>query len=181
MEANKQHNNISSFEIEKLLSLYWENETSLQEEEQLRSFFNQKQVPDHLKKYQSLFVYQALEKQKGVSENFENAVLERIRQYEEPMKPSMVSTFSNGWMKYAAIFILGFAMFLGYQSWKGNQVTQIALEDTEPTPEEALEEARKALLLVSSHLNKGEEQVTKLATFNEIQENYLLKNEKKKL
>ena len=180
MEANKQHN-ISSFEIEKLLSKYWKNETSLQEEEQLRSFFNQQHVADHLKKYQSLFVYQALEKQKRVSENFENDVLERIRQYEEPMKPSIARTFSNSWMKYAAIFILGFAVFLGYQSWKGNQIEHFALEDTEQTPEEALKETKKALLLISAHLNKGEEQVTKLATFNSVQENYLLKNEKKKL
>ena len=42
--------------IEQLLERYWNCETSLEEEQILRSFFRQKEVPAHLLRYKQLFV-----------------------------------------------------------------------------------------------------------------------------
>ena len=44
--------------IEQLLERYWQCETSLEEEAQLRAFFNGSDVPEHLLRYKDLFVYQ---------------------------------------------------------------------------------------------------------------------------
>lgn len=43
--------------IKQLLERYWICETSLEEEEILRTFFSQKEVPTELEKYRALFVY----------------------------------------------------------------------------------------------------------------------------
>ena len=43
--------------IEQLLERYWACETTLQEEEILRTFFSQEDVPADLQKYRALFVY----------------------------------------------------------------------------------------------------------------------------
>ena len=44
--------------IEQLLERYWQCETSLEEEAQLRTFFTEEDVPEHLSRYKDLFVYQ---------------------------------------------------------------------------------------------------------------------------
>ena len=43
--------------ISQLLDCYWQCETSLEEEEILRAFFSQKDVPVELSKYRALFAY----------------------------------------------------------------------------------------------------------------------------
>lgn len=47
--------------ITQLLERYWRAETTLEEENILRSFFSQVSVPEELKQYRSLFLYQATE------------------------------------------------------------------------------------------------------------------------
>lgn len=47
--------------INQLLERYWVGETSLEEEQILRSFFSQPNVPDELKQYRCLFVYEQTE------------------------------------------------------------------------------------------------------------------------
>ena len=164
--------------IEELLEKYWRGETNLKEENKLREFFYKEHVPEHLKPYQSLFVYQNNEKQRRVSRNFEEQVLDKIMQYEEPMRPTIRPSYVSSWIKYAAVIMLGLAIFAGYNYVQNNaKVDQLThVTDTANTPEEAYAEARKALLLVSSHLNKGETGMSKLSTFNDVQEDYLLRN-----
>jgi len=57
--------------IEQLLSRYWECETSLEEEQILRAFFCQKDVPAHLARYVPLFTSQRTASEEGVSPDFE--------------------------------------------------------------------------------------------------------------
>ena len=52
--------------IEQLLERYWRCETSLQEEEILRMFFSQEDIPVALVPYRSLFVYEQNEKEMDV-------------------------------------------------------------------------------------------------------------------
>lgn len=64
--------------IEQLLERYWDGETSLEEEQILRSFFQQKEIPAHLLRYQSLFLYQAEEKDRGLGEDFDAKILAQV-------------------------------------------------------------------------------------------------------
>ena len=54
--------------IEQLLERYWQGETSLEEEQILRSFFSQRNLPEHLAPYADLFAFYAETRQEGLSE-----------------------------------------------------------------------------------------------------------------
>ena len=52
--------------IEQLLERYWQCETSLEEESELRSFFSEEEVPAHLLRYKELFVYQTVQRRRNL-------------------------------------------------------------------------------------------------------------------
>ena len=65
--------------IEQLLERYWRYETTLQEEDILRSFFTQDNVPAELMRYKDLFCYEKSEPQEDVlGEDFDAKMLARI-------------------------------------------------------------------------------------------------------
>lgn len=64
--------------IEQLLKRYWQCETSLEEEAQLRAFFSGSDVPAHLLRYKELFVYGQLQQEVRLGEDFDARVLAEI-------------------------------------------------------------------------------------------------------
>ncbi|WP_373837327.1 hypothetical protein [Bacteroides heparinolyticus] len=64
--------------IEQLLKRYWQCETSLEEEAQLRAFFSRSDVPAHLLRYKELFVYEQLQQEVHLGEDFDARVLAEI-------------------------------------------------------------------------------------------------------
>ena len=77
--------------IEQLLERYWKCETSLDEEEILRAFFSQKDVPASLLPYKDLFSYELSEKKQNVlGDDFDKRMLEMI---DEP-KPVKARTIT---------------------------------------------------------------------------------------
>lgn len=64
--------------IEQLLERYWKCETSLEEEGQLRIFFNGSNVPEHLLRYKDLFVYQQFQQHEHLGEDFDARVLAEV-------------------------------------------------------------------------------------------------------
>lgn len=65
--------------IEQLLKRYWQCETSLEEEAQLRAFFSGSDVPAHLLRYKELFVYGQLQQEVRLGEDFDARVLAEIK------------------------------------------------------------------------------------------------------
>lgn len=65
-------------EIEQLLERYWQGDTSLNEEQTLRQFFLNNQVPAHLERYRALFAYQQMAQTERTSEDFEAKLMARI-------------------------------------------------------------------------------------------------------
>jgi hypothetical protein len=63
--------------IEQLLERYWEGETTLQEESILRTFFSQPDIPEHLRKFQPLFICEQ-QKEEPLGEDFDARILEQI-------------------------------------------------------------------------------------------------------
>ena len=71
--------------INQLLDRYWKGETSLEEEEILRAFFSQDELPAELKPYQALFSYEMGEaKQEALGDDFDQKMMAMI---EERLKP----------------------------------------------------------------------------------------------
>ncbi len=65
--------------IEQLLERYWKCETSLEEEEILRTFFSQKEVPADLLPFRDLFVYEQQEKKEQIlGDDFDQKIMEMI-------------------------------------------------------------------------------------------------------
>jgi hypothetical protein len=64
--------------IEQLLERYWRCETSLEEEAQLRAFFNGNDIPTELLPYKDLFIYQQLQQEERLDEGFDARLLAKI-------------------------------------------------------------------------------------------------------
>ena len=65
--------------INQLLELYWDCKTTLEEEEILRSFFSQIDIPEEFEKYRPLFLYEQVERQTNVLGNdFDEKILSMI-------------------------------------------------------------------------------------------------------
>ena len=65
--------------IDQLLERYWRCETTLEEEQILRSFFSQTDVPEDLRKYRPLFVYEQTEpKTSRLGDDFDERMMSLI-------------------------------------------------------------------------------------------------------
>ena len=65
-------------DIEQLLERYWQCETSVEEESRLRDFFSKEDVPAHLLRYKNLFVYQQVQQEVGLGEDFDARILAEV-------------------------------------------------------------------------------------------------------
>ena len=79
---NKDNQNIQTVNyqyIEQLLDRYWKCETTLEEEQILRSFFSQVDVPASLKPYATLFAYEATQQHETtLGSDFEQRIMDAI-------------------------------------------------------------------------------------------------------
>ena len=64
--------------IEQLLERYWQCETTVEEESQLREFFSKGEVPARLLRYKDLFVYQQVQQEVGLGDDFEARILAQV-------------------------------------------------------------------------------------------------------
>ena len=65
--------------IEQLMERYWNAETTLEEEEILRAFFSQEDIPAELSQYAPLFAYEHAEKAVDVlGEDFDEKILQMV-------------------------------------------------------------------------------------------------------
>jgi len=129
--------------IEKLLEKYDNGETTLQEEQQLKSYFSQETVAPHLEVYKPMFVY-FLQTQK---EEFTKTI---------PLQPKKTYTLYK-WISVAAIAVLMFAVYIQV----GNQSK--GLEDLSQDELMAYNQTMEAFNLLASNFNKGTESVDALA------------------
>ena len=116
--------------IEQLLERYWNCETSLEEEQILRSFFRQKEVPAHLLRYKQLFAYLDVEKEKGLGDDFDAEILARI---ERPVVKAQRLTMRTRFMPLfkaaamiAVLFLMGTVM---QQAMEEGEVDAVSVHD----------------------------------------------------
>lgn len=69
--------------IEQLLESYFACTTTLQEEQILRSFFSQEDVPGHLAQYADLFKYEVAAKEDVLGEDFDKRMLQMVAAAEQ--------------------------------------------------------------------------------------------------
>lgn len=97
--------------IEQLLERYFQCETTLKEEEILRSFFSQEDVPVWLAKYQALFNYET-QQEDALGDDFDERILNMIEQ-QEPVKARVLTMAQRLKPIFKAAAIVAIVLTLG--------------------------------------------------------------------
>jgi len=114
--------------IKQLLERYWECQTSLEEEEILRTFFSQKDVPTELLRYKDLFTYEQNEvKEDVLGEYFDEKILSIIEE-PAPVKARVINMTHRLMPLFKAAAIVAIVLTLGNAaqvSFNSNKASQI--------------------------------------------------------
>lgn len=131
--------------IEDILEKYFQGETSIAEEKELKEYFSSPNVAQHLEHYKPMFGYFS-------------QVKEQKSTQEIPLKTNKRNV---AWLSIAAsvVVLLGIGTYF-YVSEKNAAPTVAQTElGTYDNPEEALAATQKALALLSNNVNVGIESV----------------------
>ncbi len=149
--------------VEQLLERYWQCETSLEEEAQLRHFFAGEEVPAHLLPYKSLFVYQQVQQEEGLGADFDARILAQV---ETPVVKARRLTLRHRFMpllKAAAVVALMLSLGnVAQHTVFGNDALDYNYEsykDTYDDPEVAYKQVSSALMILSEGINKSQDQL----------------------
>lgn len=157
---------MDSNRIENLLSKYWNCETSLEEEQQLREYFKGGDIPEQWKETAALFRYFEENKKKTLNDvAFDAAVMQNVAPQK---KGKLVKLFYNSMRIAAGIAVLVMAVWFVRKEVRDTTPQEVV--DTYDDPQLAFEETKKALLMISKSFGTAENQAKKLNMFNEAQE-----------
>jgi hypothetical protein len=146
--------------IEQLLERYWQCETSTQEEQILQVFFSQKNIPENLRPYQSLFIYEQVLGKEKLSADFDAKVFEKIK---TPIVKARSLTLVGRFMPMmkaaamvAMVFTLGsVAQQTFFADDNALDYNYATYKDTYSDPQMAYEQVSSALQKVSMGMNKS--------------------------
>jgi hypothetical protein len=157
---------MDSKKIEELLSRYWNCETSLEEEQQLREYFRGAAIPEQWKETATLFRYFEENKKKQLNDvAFEAHVISKIK---APARGKMASLMFNSMRIAAGVAVLMIAVWFVRNEVRKSTPPEVV--DTYDDPKLAFEETKKALMMISKSFGTAEEQARKINLFNEAQE-----------
>ncbi|MEM8527305.1 MAG: hypothetical protein AAGG68_21875 [Bacteroidota bacterium] len=142
--------------IKELLEKYFEGETSIAEEQQLKAYFNGEQIAEELLPYQDLFQYFKIAKEVNFDKKISLSKSAKVSKLTPRNK-----TFT--WLSVAASIALVIGLWFFYPSeTTSDQVAEIDWSQYEPDdPEEALEYTIAAMKLLSGKLNGGAKKAAK--------------------
>lgn len=149
--------------IEQLLERYWQCETSLEEEAILRTFFAQKDVPAHLRRYQTLFSGIKSIQEAKLGKDFDQKILAQIHEGEQ-VKARRI-TFSHRLMPlYKAAASVAIVLTLGnaiqttvVQKDPDHGYKYENYQDSYKDPSVAYDQVSNALQMVSQGLSEASE------------------------
>lgn len=166
---------MDSSNIDELLNRYWNCETSLEEEEQLRRYFTGGQVPDHLKETAVLFRYFEEGKKKSLPDPaFEHEIAVKLS---PPKRTKTVRLLYNTMRIAAGVSVLMLAVWFVRKEVRTTTPQEVV--DTYNDPQLAFEETKKALMMISKSFGQAETQARKINLFNEAQEEIQKETEEK--
>ena len=128
--------------VEILLEKYFQAETSITEEKELRSYFSTQNVAPHLEQYKAIFGFYTDAKQQKFSQ-------------EMTLKPRKNKTI---WFSVAATIVLFLGIVAFFMVNRNMPIPENELGSYD-NPEIAFRETQKALALLSTNVNVGLESV----------------------
>lgn len=158
--------------IKILLEKYWNCETTLEEESLLQEYLSRSDIPEDLKEYAPLFQYYKTERSEKISEEFDERILNEIESKEKKGKRRYLNLY---YKVAAAVILILFVVTVHQRFIAVRDKATVLVQDTFDDPEKALEETKRALLLVSEKWNKGKDNIARLSEFNKAEK--IIRNE----
>ena len=131
--------------IENILEKYFQGETSIAEEKELKEYFSSPNVAQHLEQYKPMFGYFSQVKEQKSTQTI-------------PLKTNKRNV---AWLSIAASVVVLLGMGTFYYVSQKNTAPVVAQSElgTYDNPEKAFAETQKALALLSNNVNVGIESV----------------------
>ena len=131
--------------IENILEKYFQGETTIAEEKELKEYFSSPNVAQHLEQYKPMFVYFSQVKQQKTTQEI----------------PLQTKKRNVAWLSIAAsvVVLLGIGTYFFANQKTATPVVAQSELGTYDDPEEALAATQKALALLSNNVNVGIESV----------------------
>ncbi|OED37995.1 hypothetical protein AB832_04820 [Flavobacteriaceae bacterium (ex Bugula neritina AB1)] len=149
-------------DIEKLLEKYFDGETTLSEEKELKVYFTGENVPPHLEKYKDLFQF------------YSNEV--HVRTSSEIMLSSPKKSWYRRISIAASVAIIAGLFFTNDIQKPGNKEVATVM-DTYENPELALEKTKEVLHMVAQLMNESKKDLVYLNEFTDAKRNLVYLNE----
>jgi hypothetical protein len=164
---------MDSRNIDDLLNKYWNCETSLEEEQQLREYFKGREFPEQHKETAALFRYFNESKKKAITDiAFDSGVMAKVRPQGKLRK-----LVYNSMRIAAGVAVLVMAVWFVKNEIRKS--TPQEMVDTYDDPKLAFEETKKALMMISKGFGTAEEKAKKINLFNEAQDQVKKESEPK--
>lgn len=149
-------------QLEALIKKYWDCETSLEEEERLREWFRTHEVPERFKETAKLFSYFDEQKQKATDKQFDAKVIKKLS---VESKGKTVKLWQTSLKIAAGIAVVAAAFFFIRQDLiEKHDIAEI------DDPKKALEETKKAFMMISKGFSAAEENTKKINVLNEAED-----------
>ncbi|MBK5280105.1 MAG: hypothetical protein JJE09_14700 [Bacteroidia bacterium] len=158
---------MESKQIEQLLEKYWNAETSLEEEQQLRDFFRSESIPEGMKETAELFRYFDHQKKVQLTEpSFDGNVVRKISA-NRPAAKSVKMYFNYARIAAGLVVVVAATYFVGQEVRKSYPAE---VTDTYSDPKLAFEETKKAFMMLSKGFGKARQESQKIKLFNEAEQ-----------
>jgi hypothetical protein len=155
-----------------LLERYWNCASTVEEEQELKAYFEQEEIADEFKEVASLFSYYNKQSNlKLADKGFDERILDKVSINREPKIRKLETNFQN-YMKVAAVVVIVITGSLVFRMgiWQGEKPPLVMVEDTFTTPEEAYAETKKAFELIASKMNKGRTETNRIKVLSEAED-----------
>jgi hypothetical protein len=139
--------------IENILEKYFQGETTIAEEKELKEYFSSPNVAQHLEQYQPMFGYFSQVKQQKSTQEI----------------PLQTKKRNVAWLSIAAsvVVLLGVGTYFFLEQKNTTPVVPQSELGTYDNPEEALKATQKALALLSNNVNVGIESVQYISEYEQ--------------
>lgn len=149
--------------LKELLERYWQGETTLEEEAELKKYFNS-EISAGENSADALFRYLQEEQKVSLSKSFDERIQESIITRKQPVR------WLYPLVKIAAALLITFSVLYFFVSNRKPRTIAFNETDTYDDPQQAYLETRKALLLISNHLNAGKDYIDEVGRLNKAEQ-----------
>lgn len=159
---------MDSEHIEKLLEKYWDCQTSLEEERELRDFFRGGEVPEKLRDTASLFRYFDDEQSRKLVGDFDKKVKSKLSGSRPKGRVVKMLSWKQVARIAAGLVVVVAATFLIREEIRKSYPEE--MQDSYTDPQLAYEETKKALMMISNTFGKAKRETGRIKIFNEAEQ-----------